>query len=230
MQPTLEIPAIGDISAGAAIANTNGVPGTLGCLGLARDDGRLVFLTSHHVLFGAGAREQDTVWIAADGDHRSFHRAARVRHGRCGTVCHEGIDVHVDCATAEINRQYAPQQSRVTAGQQESSLAPGDRVTKTGAATGTTEGIVVATDYSDSARVDGLRRITPGQILVRPAVPGGVFSADGDSGAVLRNEDDVVVGLLWGVDARGFGLACPIAPVLKVLHLSLPQFELRGML
>ncbi|MCP3994237.1 MAG: hypothetical protein GY722_04105 [bacterium] len=152
-----------------------------------------------------------------------MQRIARARHGRCGTVTHYGKAVFVDCASAEFDRRFVPQEYSIVPEDGESILVPGDRVSKVGAVTGSTEGIVVDTDYSDTVRVEGRRHTTPGQILVRPVVPGGMFSTDGDSGAVLRDVDGAVVGLLWGVDARGFGLACPIAPVLWILHLRLAQ-------
>jgi len=35
---------------------------------------------------------------------------------------------------------------------------------------------------------------------------------------VLRGPSGAIVGLAWGVNARGDTLACPIAPVLQLLH------------
>lgn len=214
---------------GARIANARGVPGTLGCFALTLDGRRLVFLTSHHVLFGAGASEQQPVWIAVKQDSRqSFQRIGLSRHGRLGAVDQAGMIVHLDCATGEFERQ--PQGWRVSeaSASEDPTLAPGDRVSKIGAATGTTYGVVVDTKYSESAWVNGRKYKTAAQILVRPVAPGDSFTGDGDSGAVLRNADGAVVGLLWGADARGYGLACPIAPVLSVLHVCLARVEPTG--
>ena len=218
------------LRAGALITNARGTPGTLGCLAVTLDDRRLVFLTSHHVVFGAGAREQEPVFVAVDGASPSLQRIARARHGRRGTVSHHGAEVHIDCATIELDEQTAPVGWRLVEEDldQEPALLPGARVTKAGATTGTTHGFVEHTNFSESARIGGRSRETPGQILVRPCTPGEVFTARGDSGAVLRNEDGAVVGLLWGADARGYGLACPIAPVLRVLHVGLARFEPTG--
>ena len=227
MRRTLEGTAIGDFSAGAAIANKFGVPGTLGSFGLARDDDRLVLLTSHHVLFGARAGEHDTVWVAVTGRQRSFQRAAQTRHGRCGTVCFGGIDVHIDCATAELRQQRVPHGFQVTPEPPAETLLPGDRVSKTGAATQTTEGIVVDTNHTETAWVQGRKRVTPVQILIKSAAPADAFSADGDSGAIVRNAAGAAAGLLWGIDRRGFGLACPIEPVLDVLHIRLAKLALQ---
>jgi S1-C subfamily serine protease len=211
------------IREGTTIANANGIPGTLGCLALSREDKQFVFLTSHHVLFGAGAREQDAVWVATHDNRRTLQRAARARHGRCSIVRHDGTDIFVDCATVEFDRWLMPQECRAVPEDGKSELVPGDRVTKVGAVTGRTEGVVIDTNYSNTVRVGGRRCITPGQILIRPVVTGDIFTTDGDSGAVLRNADGAVVGLLWGIDARGYGLACPISPVLWILHLQLVQ-------
>jgi hypothetical protein len=215
---------------GARIANARGIPGTLGCFALTLDDRRLVFLTSHHVLFGGGAGEQEPVSITVQGERRSSYRIGRSRHGRCGTVSHCGMSVHVDCATAELELRTAPEGCRVVeeSASQTAALSAGDRVTKIGAATATTHGIVLDTDFADHALVNGRRHETRGQILVRPLRPGETFTANGDSGAVLRNHDGVVVGLLWGADARGYGLACPIAPVLRILHVCLARLESTG--
>lgn len=221
MRSARKLPTLSDITEGAAIANAKGIPGTLGCLALTRDDDRLVFLTSHHVLFGVGAKEQNAVWLAARDNRDSMQPVARTRHGRCGTVTDSGTDIFVDCAVAEVDPRLVPQEYRIVPEGGGSTPVPGDRVSKTGAGTGRTEGIVVDTNYTDTIRVAGRKITAAGQILARPVVPGDIFSASGDSGAVLRSADGAVIGLLWGVDARGFGLACPIAPVLWVLHLYL---------
>jgi hypothetical protein len=63
---------------------------------------------------------------------------------------------------------------------------------------------------------------------VRPRAPGDTFTAAADSGAALRDEAGAVIGLLWGADARGYGLACPIAPVLRLLHVRLAGVEFTG--
>jgi hypothetical protein len=181
-------------------------------------------VTSHHVLFGAGAGEQDLVRIAGAADPTSAQPAARTRHGRCGTVQVDGTYVFVDCATAELDRRLVAPETGVAPAVVDSTLAPGDRVFKLGAVTGRTEGIVIATDYTDRVPTAGRRHTTPAQILVRPATAGETFSAAGDSGAILRKLGGAALGLLWGVDARGFGLACPIMPVLWVLHIRLVQF------
>lgn len=204
------------------IANARGVPGTLGGLARTLDDGRLVLLTAHHVLFGANARPNDRVWrVMGSDDAPRFQAVGRVLYGRAGIVRHGDADVHVDCAVAAVDAVHP---LAAMGGRDEmctvAHTAPGERVSKHGAATGFTEGVVVDTTHCDRIRTDGRELAAPGQILVRPLTSGG-FSAEGDSGAFLRNADGAVVGLLWGVTARGEGVACPIAAVLWVLQLRL---------
>lgn len=214
------------LHSGAAIVNAKGVPGTLGCLAITLHDRRLVLATSHHVLFGGGAGEHDRVWLVR-GTHeqRSFACAGRAGYGRAGTVRHGDGTVHVDCAVAELDSQAVSPGSRIVedAASDLPPLAPGDLVTKTGAATGSTHGVVVDVDYVARLLVAGKWHEAPGQILVRSAARGSPFSAEGDSGAVLRNECGAVVGLLWGANTRGDGIACPIAPVLYVLNIRLAR-------
>lgn len=217
------------LRAGARIANAQGIPGTLGCCGRTLDDQRLVFLSTHHVLFGAHAHEQE--YVSADcGPGSGLLRIARTRHGRCGTVRLTGIDVHVDCATAEVVEQLVDLSGVQFEAEpvDTSPLTAGTRVVKTGATTGTTEGIVVDGHANEEVRIAGRRIHARGTIVVRAPADGERFSADGDSGAVLRGPSGAIVGLVWGVNARGDTLACPIAPVLRVLHVCLARVELTG--
>lgn len=215
---------------GSRIANCAGIPGTLGCFALTIDERRPVFLTSHHVVFGAGAREQEPVWILQGREGRSGRCIGHSRHGRCGIVRDGEADLFMDCATVEVDEQIVPREWRVIGKDTSAapSMAPGDHVTKNGAATGVTHGVIEQMGFAGYARVGGHNREVVGQILVRPLARGGEFMANGDSGAALRNRDGLVVGLLWGADARGYGLACPIAPVLRVLHVRLARFQLTG--
>lgn len=202
---------------GARIANARGVPGTLGCLAVAHD-GRPVLLSSFHVLFGAGAGEGEPVW-RMDGDPPAFRAIGRALYGRLGTVDFGRGATHVDCAVALLGDGALPPGWRVVPDPADDAppLRPGDRVTKTGAATGTTEGVVADVACPAVSLVEGRTRAAPGQLLVRPVEGGAPFSAEGDSGAVLRDAAGRPVGLLWGTDHGGGSLACPLDAVLRVL-------------
>ena len=128
-------------------------------------------------------------------------------------MSYEGVSCHVDCAVASLDDE-------LTAAPESIALAsPGDRVTKHGAVTGITSGIVIDAAYSESVLLGGRQHDAPRQIVIRPATPGRRFSSSGDSGAVVRNARGQIVGLLWGTTAAGDGVACHIAPVFRVLHL-----------
>jgi hypothetical protein len=200
---------------GVAIANARGVPGTLGCVAVSRHDGRAVLLGSHHVIFGDGARECEAVWRVEGGAYR---RLGSALHGRLGTLLFEGAEVYVDCAVASLDGEAGipPGWFAVARAGDVAPARPGMRVTRTGA-TGTTTGVVIDAAYPDVAMIEGRARPAPGQLLVRADDGAGPFSAEGDSGAVLRDEAGRLVGLLWGANARGESIASPISPVLWVL-------------
>jgi hypothetical protein len=190
------------------------VPGTVGFLALTRHDRRLVIVTSHHVLFGSGARASDPVWLIGE----TTTRLGQNGYGRIGRMRFDATEIFVDCAVALLDDDVMA--SRVVNADTVATVPePGAHVYKTGAATGMTEGVVIDIDYTERAVVDGVAQDAPRQILVRSRTSGG-FTADGDSGAALRDERGALVGLLWGVTPSGDGVACPIAPVLYVLNAS----------
>lgn len=201
---------------GSEIANSRGVPGTLGCVARTMHDGGTVSVLCHHVLFGDGAREGEPVWLVVGGTAHPFGRS---RYGRHGTVSYGGADVHVDCAVATVDDTTMDSTTGGDLGPV-GSAAPGLAVSKAGAATGTTFGVVVGVASAVTATTGGRVRSAPGQILVRPAAGAGPFSAEGDSGAMLRGPRGEALGLLWGTNARGESIACPIRPVLAVLGID----------
>lgn len=201
------------LACGAAIISARGIPGTLGFFAVTRHDRRLVMVTSHHVFFGAGAGEGEAVWSA-------FDRVGSVAYGRAGIVRSGDTDIWIDCAAAYVDPPVHASPGEETHSVAEPSPAlAGMRVTKRGAATGTTRGVVADIHYTDVITA-GVRKIaTPEQILVRP-IGRERFCAEGDSGAALRDERGTIVGLIWGCTPRGEGVACPIAPVLRVLNID----------
>ena len=201
---------------GNRIANARGVPGTLGCIARTTHDHRAVFLTNWHVLFGNGAGGSDTAWLIDDaGDARRYTAIGRALHGKIGNVRFNDADYYVDCAVGScIDDSPVAVAAYATA-------MPGERVTKRGAATGTTTGVIVDAAYCGSACTDGRTHPTPRQLLIRSLQRNHPFSADGDSGAVIVNARNAVVGLLWGTNCHGEGVACHIAPVMQALNITL---------
>jgi hypothetical protein len=103
----------------------------------------------------------------------------------------------------------------------------GARVWKHGAATGHTTGIVLDHQHVETAMLWNGNRHAPNQILIRSlpgnAAPDGVdrFAAAGDSGALVFDEKDRVVGLLWGASRSGEAVACHIGPLLDSLAIDI---------
>jgi hypothetical protein len=203
---------------GAPLANGRGVPGTLGALAVCRHDGALVILTSHHVLFGAGAGRGEPVWLTADPSGTPMFRRAGVSlYGRLGTVRHAGSAVQLDCALATVEEGPGPDRgwrlaAEAATGRQ--APRPGTTVTIEGGASGSSWGVVVQA---------GSDRAGPGQFLVRSSRPGIPFSVPGDSGAVVRDADGVAIGLLWGATPSGESIVTPIGAVLDVLGIRLAR-------
>ena len=194
------------------IANARGVPGTAGAIGYTLHDRQPVLLSTWHVLFGRGADCDSEVWLVDEAQ-----QIGRVLYGKIGTVQWGGETYHVDCAVASCSERssFANIHGHDTA-------RAGDVVTKSGAATGITTGVVVSVEESDVVTIEGRSFPVSRQLLVRSLDPESPFSAEGDSGALLVNAAGHAVGLLWGTNHRGEGVACPIAPVLYAMNITLP--------
>jgi hypothetical protein len=207
------------------IANSRGIPGTLGCLAHTVHQRRLVFLTSWHVLFAGGAARHDQVWqVLESAGRRDCRRLGRSLRGSRGIVRYRGDDYFVDCAIGEPDLPLEVEGVRASA----APIAPkrGDRVWKTGATTGTTTGVIVDDAYCCSthpgAAVHSQAHVqAPGQLLIRSEDPARPFSQEGDSGALVLDDDGAAVGLLWGATVAADAVACQIGPVLHALNLRL---------
>ena len=206
---------------GVRITTSTGVTGTLGCLAHALHDDQPVLLSTWHVLFGNGAREGDAVWLVNEANgERSYAPLGRSLYGKLGRVRFAGEEHYIDCAVSSC--LVAPDDAffggALTSLNGHDTPHVGDRVTKTGAATGTTTGIIIDVNYSEPAR--GQSPSGPTQILIKP-VDGAAFAAEGDSGSLIVSDSKKAVGLLWGTNTRGEGVACPIAPVLHAMNITL---------
>ena len=206
------------------IINAQGTPGTLACFGRTVHQRRPVFLTSCHVLYAAGAKRRDPVWLASPGG--GYRRLGTALQGKRGIVRYRGGDCFVDCAIGALELPVDVDWSPAPHTQ----VAPkaGDRVWKAGAATGVTVGIVVDACHACTTAAGSLDTLdtpqpilAPGQLLVRSGDPRLAFAADGDSGALLWNDDNVPIGLLWGTTVAAEGVACPIDTVLHALNIDL---------
>jgi hypothetical protein len=209
------------LASGAAIVNARGIPGTLGFLARTRHDGRAVLVSSHHVLFGDGAREGDPVWLAHDSRGASLSRIGRLWYGRAGVVRVGDADVWIDAAVATLDGPSLAE-SAFDVGSADECIA-GQAVSMRGAATGFISGTLVDADYLDPSPAPRARPDAPAQLLARSSSRNQPFAAAGDSGAALCDASGAILGLLWGVTARGDGVACPIDVLLHVLHVRVAR-------
>ncbi|HLG59576.1 MAG TPA: hypothetical protein VI485_29830 [Vicinamibacterales bacterium] len=212
------------------IANSRGVPGTLGSFARTVHQQRPVFLTSCHVLFAAGAARHDPVWrVHESAGSRNYRRIGSALRGKRGIVRFRGDDYFVDCgigALDEIDELDVPIDSAALASHTPAAPKRGDRVTKNGAATGATTGIIVDTSYSTTTDGDSdvdshVHHLAPRQILIRSADPRRRFADEGDSGALIFGEDHAPIGLIWGTTTTAESVACPIGTVLHALNIRL---------
>ena len=201
---------------GARITSSTGVTGTLGCLAHTLHDKQPVLLSTWHVLFGKGAREGDAVWLVNEANgERSYSPLGKSLYGKLGVVRIGGEEHYIDCAVSSFVGDMDATSASLDG---HDTPRVGDRVTKTGAATGTTSGIIIDINYSEPSV--GQPAFGPGQILIKP-IDDPAFAAEGDSGSLIVSDAKKAVGLLWGTNTRGEGVACPIAPVLYAMNIRL---------
>jgi hypothetical protein len=208
-----------------AIANANGLPGTAGMVVVDSMRVRCV-LTSHHVAFGGHAAIGDRVWaLPADYDGREPAAVVclgRTRSGQIGRITAAGETVFVDCALVQVqDEERFPPWLRATLADlcstEIASAEPGLPVIKHGAASGVTEGVITDAAYLDHPYIGDRWWTAPGQLLIDSRDSELNFSVAGDSGAAVLDDYGRVVGLLWGSNANGQGICCPIGPVLECL-------------
>jgi hypothetical protein len=209
---------------GAGIVNSKGVPGTLGCIAYTLHTGVPVLLSTWHVLFGRDANEASAVWLESNNGH-GLLGIGKTLYGKIGTVQFSGQDYYLDCAIASLAETptvlASQTQSTSPLITKHGAAKVGDAVTKAGAATGVTHGTIADVDYSESVIPRGKGQHTPRQLLLKPLDQSKAFSAEGDSGAVVVDAANKAIGLLWGTNVRGEGVACPIAPVLYAMNITL---------
>jgi Trypsin-like peptidase domain len=190
--------------------------GTLGAIARNRSDGALLMLTNRHVLPDAG------VDVHQPSDLTAGHRVVGTSDRAVAT------SNWLDCAVATVAGGQATSAQIADLGPVAgtSTISLWQQVTKRGARTDVTSGLVVSVvpDLSQSpAPIIGM--------IIDTFPFGGVFCWNGDSGSVILNSKNEVVGLLYAmndnqVDASGTpvsarGLASTIDPVLDALFIDI---------
>jgi len=206
-----DVPVPGDYS----------VVGTLGALVTPRSASpRVMALTSFHVAC------VDDAWAVGDGmAHPSLVDGGHPWDDRIGTLARAALSGSVDGAALLLGSHLDCRAEVVDLGpvRGRASAVVGTAVRKRGRTTGLTEAVVVSTDASvslDFGNDLGVRTLR-NQVRVE-AAPGGRFGDHGDSGAVLLDDTNHVVGLYCAGNPSGsIGFANPIDRVLDQLDVNL---------
>ncbi len=196
----------------AAVRSVNG---TLGLLVTEPGTGRSLALTNWHVAAGDGVEDVGSAWaqpaLADEGAPRD----------RVGVLARGVLTERVDAAVVALapGVPWVPGIVGIGPVTGWADAQIGTRVRKHGRTTGLTAGVVASVDFTtvvDFGPGTG-RRTLRDQLRVEPS-GSDRFSAGGDSGSVLVDDDGRVVGLHWsGEDDGSFAVASPIRVVLGTL-------------
>lgn len=196
--------------------------GTLGCGVLDLKDGSRSILSCAHVLLEGETVYQPTTW------HQ--HRIGDVKRTVFSSQVDGGIaaiDYYSDEVTNDIlgigkitgifdlKDKYPMYQDFIK------DFPLGYPVKKCGRTTGVTSGKITHVNYNctDDNKEFGKSRSVYGQLYIKGDVQR--FADHGDSGAVIVDNQNRVVGLLWLADPiLGFGIAAPIKQVMNELNIE----------
>ncbi|MDZ5447568.1 trypsin-like peptidase domain-containing protein [Micromonospora sp. 4G57] len=194
--------------------NLRSKAGTLGAMARNRSDGAMLMLTNCHVLPDAG------VDVHQPADLITGHRVV-------GTS-DRGVSTNdwLDCAVAVVGEGQAVSAAIADIGPVAGTtdVTLWQQVTKRGAQTGVTSGLVVSVipDLSEGMIIG---------MIIDTFPFGSLFCWHGDSGSVILNLSGEVVGLLFAMDdeqcdpagtpLRARGLASTIGPVLDALQIDI---------
>lgn len=213
------------VTGGVQIGNGKGHVGTLGCFARFTSDDTLVLLSNQHVLYSDGAVAGDKIG-QPDIDNKCCCCCAYV-DGEIGTILSPSFNNStVDCAIASVNSGIATDyilSNSMTASELHLDgtdvAVVGDIVRKIGRTSGLTQGRVRSINGPTSGKT--------GQIFIRPVETETyteetngkkAFSDSGDSGSIIIDEANNVIGLLWGGDPESYTVdetfACHIGDVL----------------
>jgi hypothetical protein len=204
--------------------------GTLGCIAIDVATGKKVLLSNAHVLYsGTDNDEVHHPDYYTSSRSCSKHKIA-VRMRQVHGIDPEHPDIDVDAAIARFDPDeggYEPYIADIgavegTAKAEGPDFVNGNyRVWKRGAQTGITEGLVIDNAYTLNDRETGIT--WRNQLRIRPVMGEfqGFMSIHGDSGAVLVNAENKIVGLTSKAESGGFATANPIADVERAMKIRI---------
>ena len=195
--------------------------GTLGCIVRDNATNQPMMLSNFHVMCINNA------WAVGN----TMTQPSLVDGGSCpsgvvGTLARAQLDSSVDCAVSDIAGRPTSCSIVDIGDVQGTAIATTDlAVRKRGRTTSLTHGTVTATDYTTTVDYgDGLGAVTlRNQIrIVNDPAQSSQFGNKGDSGSVVVNASNEVVGLYFAGNGTGtVGVANPIAAVLSALNVSM---------
>jgi hypothetical protein len=191
--------------AGTGILNARvNEPGTLGYIA-ADDVGELWIVSAYHVLCNAGL-------VAYASDETIYQPAAVAPENRIATTRAARANADLDCAAAQLDAGITGLNYQLGIGPASNPIEPavGMKVIKSGAASGVTEGIIVAVSGTDVV------------IQIDPTYPTDfVLSLPGDSGAAwLEQQSRSLVALHSGRQSPRRAAAVSLTAVLAALRLK----------
>jgi hypothetical protein len=203
--------------------------GTLGCIVTDNVTGDKMLLTNHHVA------AIDTDWAVGD----TQCQPSRVDTGSCptdvvGTLQRAVIDSSIDGAVISHDARNIDC-TIVDIGEVEgtATVAVGDRVRKRGRTTELTVGEVDAVGVSVTVPYDpsiGSVTLNNQIIIGADTTTNPAFGLGGDSGSVVVNDDNEVVGLYFAGNSAGdIGVANPIAAVEAGLDVTVYTCPSKGL-
>lgn len=219
--------------------------GTLGCMALDNESGKVVLLSNWHVLMANNAKVGDRIYQPAPARIPDLSLSALPYYptdnvNAVATIVKGIINEKVDAAIAVIdypringNAQFVNEinglsvngmpAKNVIVGQ--TTAIAGQTVFKVGEVSGRTEGRIVDINYPTTTfPIEGTARTFRGQIAIQSVDPSAHFSEKGDSGSVIIDKHNNIVGLLFASNGNAkpqITLANHIADVTDALNISI---------
>jgi hypothetical protein len=196
------------IPIGVSVGHAAVTAGTLGAFVLHRKTKKPVILSNNHVLANEGAAKIGDVILqpgAYDGGKRSRDRIGALLDF---VPLKNGAGNLVDAAAASLDAEIRFDATTLTGigelrGLREQMLEPGDIVAKLGRTTGATRGVVTAIELDDVVVSYERGDLSFDRQIEIEGMDDDPFSAGGDSGSVIVDENGMACALLFAGSDQG---------------------------
>ncbi|MEO8335392.1 MAG: hypothetical protein ABI664_10485 [bacterium] len=204
---------------GAQIGNdSSSALGTMGCIAKRNIDGAIVILSCHHVMMANHAELGEKI------GQPEISCCCCCKGNIIGEVVNALDNVLVDAAIAKVVGTPGFMNEILDIGPimgsgplllGGSTVLPNDKIRKRGRSSGFTSGTVLTPLKGIGGKAQ--------QIEIKPDPQFTAFAQRGDSGSVIVNENNVVVGLLWSIDeaTEKLGYANRIVDVVNAMDITI---------